>query len=167
MLPVPGFFVPCGSRVVIVAGNDRNTETNKRIVVGTFRPGYLDYSVRDLSRDRSRAWVSPACSHDARTIAVAAGPDRGDSSLVNPHRSIWLLSLDRRTRRRLTTAPSGWSDEGPAWTADGKAVLFTRQRDSRGALYEATLDGRLIGPLAELRGALVGVGVSGWPVATR
>lgn len=168
VLPVPGFFVPCGGRIVVVSGRDRNTETNKQIVVGTFRPGYLDYRMRNLSRDPSRAWVSPACSPDGRSLAVAAGPDRPDASLIRPQRSLWLLSLDGRTRRALTRPPAGWSDDGPLWAANGKAVFFTRQqRPGRGALYEVTLDGRVLGPLARLRGALVGVGVSSFPVATR
>lgn len=166
MLPVPGFFLRCGAKIV-VAGSDRDTETNKRIVVGTFRPGYLDYRIRNLSRDPTRAWVSPACSPDARSIAVAAGPDHAGSAAIRPARSIWLLSLDGRRRRRLTQPPQGSSDDGPLWAANGKAVLFARERGGRGGLYEATLDGRLIGPLAQLRGALVGVGVSSWPVDSR
>jgi dipeptidyl aminopeptidase/acylaminoacyl peptidase len=167
-LRLPGFFVPCGQRLVVVAGSDRNTQTNKRVVVADFQPATERWRLTDLGRDRRLAWVSPACSPDGRAVVAAAGPDRPAQSTIMPQRSLWLLGLDGRTRRRLTHAPSGWSDDAPLWTADGKAILFVRQRFGNGSLYLLRLaDGKLVGPLARLRGAVVGVGVSGWPADSR
>src|SRR5206468_10667073 len=120
--PQPGFLTPCGKRVVVVAGGGRDTTTNKRLVVATFAPGWDCFRVRGLSRDRSRAWVSPSCSPDGRSLAAAAGPDSGgSSSLVRARRSIWVLSLDSRSKRQLTDPPHGWSDESPLWAAKGRA----------------------------------------------
>jgi hypothetical protein len=165
MLPQPGFFTPCGKHVVIAAGGNRNTTTNKRIVVATFDPANDRFRVRNLSRDRTRAWVSPACSPDRTLVAAAAGPDSHDASRIRPRRAIWLLSLDGRTRRRFTRPPSGWSDESPIWSANGKVVLFVRQRLGRGLLYAAGLHGKLNGPLARIDGSLVSSGYATWPVA--
>jgi hypothetical protein len=164
MLPQAGFFVPCGKRIVIVAGGDRNTTSNKRLVVATFEPGHDRFGVRNLSRDRTRAWVSPACSPDRTLVAAAAGPDSHDASLIHARRAIWLLSLDGRVRRQLTRPPSGWSDESPHWTGDGKALIFLRQRLGHGLLYVVRLDGTLVGPLARVNGTLVGVGYALWPI---
>jgi Tol biopolymer transport system component len=167
MLPQPGFFVPCGKAIVIVAGGDRNTQTNKRLVVARFDPAYDLFRVRGLSRDPSRAWVSPSCSPDRSQVAAAAGPDQHGASLVHAKRAIWLLSLDGRTKRQLTQPPHGWSDESPLWAANGKAVLFTRTRGELGLLYAARLDGTLVGPLARLRGTVVSAAYALWPVATQ
>jgi dipeptidyl aminopeptidase/acylaminoacyl peptidase len=165
MLPQPGFFAPCGKQVVIAAGGDRNTTTNKRLVVATFAPGYDRFRVRNLSRNRTRAWVSPTCSPDRTLVAAAAGPDSHNASLIRPRRAIWLLSVEGRTRRQLTRPPAGWSDESPSWTANGKAILFQRQRLGRGLLYVALLDGALVGPLARVSGTVVSSGYALWPVA--
>jgi dipeptidyl aminopeptidase/acylaminoacyl peptidase len=167
VLPYAGFFTPCGRQIVVAAGGSRDTTTNKRILVARFDPGYDRFRMRNLSRDRSRAWVSPACSPDRRSVAVAAGPDSGGATRVRPRRAIWLLSLDGRSRRALTHPPAGWSDESPLWTANGKAVLVTRQRGDRGRLYLARLDGTLVGPLAELHGDLLSSGYATWPVAAQ
>ena len=165
MLPQPGFLTPCGKRVVVAAGGGRDTTTNKRLVVATFAPGWDRFRVRGLSRDRSRAWVSPSCSPDGRSLAAAAGPDSGgSSSLVRARRSIWVLSLDGRSKRQLTDPPHGWSDESPLWAANGKGILFTRQRGDRGLLYAVHLDGTLVGPLARVAGHGVSVGYALWPV---
>ena len=165
MLPQPGFFAPCGKAIVVVAGGDRDTTTNKRLVVVRFDPASGVFRARGVSRDPSRAWVSPSCSPDRTEIAAAAGPDRADASLVHPGRAVWLLSLDGRAKRQLTHPPRGWSDESPLWAANGKAVLFTRTRAARGLLYAARLDGTLVGPLARLRGNALSVGYALWPVA--
>ncbi len=118
-----------------------------------------------MSGDRTRAWVSPACSPDRRLVAAAAGRDSHDASLIHARRAIWLLSLDGRMRRQLTRPPSGWSDESPQWTVDGKALIFLRQRLGHGLLYVARLDGTLVGPLARVNGAFASVGYALWPVA--
>jgi hypothetical protein len=129
-------LVPCGSRTLIVAGGDRNTETNKRIVaydgarVATLTSGPL-------------VWVEPACGPHG--IAAAAGPNRPAMGLIQPQRSIWLLSPSLR----LTHSPKGWSDDMPTWTPDGKTIVFFRQRLGRGSLYVVRpSDRRIVGPLA-------------------
>lgn len=60
----------------------------------------------------------------------------------------WLLSLDGRERRRLTSPPAGQTDEAPRWIADGKAILFMRSGPT-------TNDATLIG---EARGCAAGGG---------
>jgi hypothetical protein len=130
-------LVACGSRTLVVAGGDRNMQTNKRIVA------YDGQHVSVLA-GAPLVWLEPAC-HGGRIVA-AAGPDKGsDSSLIQPQRSIWLLSPSRR----LTRSPNGWSDDDPTWTQDGKNIVFFRQRFGRGSLYLVRPSDRtLVGPLA-------------------
>jgi hypothetical protein len=119
---LPSFpLVPCGSRTLVVAGSDRNTQTNKRIVA------YDGRRTTTLTSGKL-VWVEPACGP---SIAAAAGPDRRTEGLILPQRSIWLVSPSRR----LTRSPKGWSDESPTWTADGKALVFLRARFAKGSLY--------------------------------
>lgn len=146
------FFARCGRRLAVVAGSDRMTTRGKRIVLA----GPPRWRGTDVSRDRRRSWISPTCSPGGRLIAASAGRNRTQSRFGLERRSIWLLSTDGRTRRRLTSPPPGRSDELPRWTSDGRGILFvrtgptTRAGVAPGLLYLIRLDGRLAGPLAVL-----------------
>jgi WD40-like Beta Propeller Repeat len=136
VLPQAGFVVGCGTSAIVVAGGDRNTETNKRVVA------YDGAHVTTLAAGRGLAWLEPACGP---SIAVAAGPDRPATGLIQPQRSIWLVS----PLRRLTRSPKGWSDENPTWTANEKSLVFFRERFVKGSLFLVHPEtGKLVGPLA-------------------
>lgn len=62
---------------------------------------------------------SPIFSPDGRTIAFTS--NRGSRE----ERHIWLVSLDDRTPRRLTTAQS-CTEASPQWSRDGKQIFFLR-----------------------------------------
>jgi Tol biopolymer transport system component len=151
-LSYPEFFARCSGRLAFVAGSDRMTTREKRIVLAT-PPRWRGIEV---SRDRGRSWVSPACSRTGRLIAARAGRSWTQSRFGLERRSIWLLSADGSTRRRLTAPPPGRSDELPRWTSDGRGVLFVRsgpttlQAAARGSLYVVRLDRVLGGPLVDL-----------------
>ena len=162
------FFSRCGGRLALVAGFDRMTTRGKRIVLAG-PPGWRG---TDVSRDRGRSWVSPACSTTGRQIAVSAGRNWTQSRFGLERRSIWLLSPDGRTRRRLTAPPPGRSDELPRWTSDGRGIFFvrsgptTRDATAGGLLYVVTLDGRLAGPLVRLGTTGNSYGRYGWAEQT-
>jgi hypothetical protein len=146
------FFSRCGARIALSAGADRVTTRSKRLVLAA----PPRWRVRDVSRDRARSWVTPACSPDGRWIGASAGRNWVESRFGLERRSIWLLSADGRTRRRLTAPPSGRSDELPRWSAGARTLFFvrtgptTRDAIARGLLYVVRRDGRLAGPLADL-----------------
>jgi hypothetical protein len=81
---------------------------------------------RDVSRDASRSWISPACNADGTRLVAAARPDDADGPWGDEHRALWQLLP---TRRRLTSPPRGWSDESPRILRDG-SILFVRTRFS-------------------------------------
>jgi len=122
------FLSWCRSRLVVAAGFDRYATHGKRLLVASWRgPAYgQTWLVRDLSRDPSRSWVSPACSPDGRLVAAAAGRNWIERRFGQEGRSIWLLASDGSTRRRLTRPPTGRTDEGARWSADGRSLLFVR-----------------------------------------
>jgi hypothetical protein len=128
----PDFLAWCGRKLLLVAGGDRFTTDGKRLVVAsppTPAGGQL-WRVRDLSRDRSRSWVSPACSPDGRSVAVSAGRNWLEPRFGAERRSIWIVGFDG-SRRRLTT-PGAATDELPRWSRDGRYILFIRTRLARG-----------------------------------
>jgi TolB protein len=58
---------------------------------------------------------SPAVSPDGQKVAYTHPDEHGHS--------IWLAGIDGSGQRRLTI---GYSDDEPAWSADGTSVLFIR-----------------------------------------
>ncbi len=114
-LPYPDYVARCGNHLALAAGTDRYSTRGKRILLDG----------RDVSRDPTRSWVSPACGASGRLVA-AAGSSREESRFGREHRSIWQL-LPRR--RRLTHPPAGWTDEDPTLLPDG-SIVFVRTRQS-------------------------------------
>jgi hypothetical protein len=134
----------CRRSLVVAAGFDCITTRSKRLVAAA----PPRWQLREVSRDHRRSWIAPACSPDGRTVAVSAGPNRLQSRFGLERRSIWLLSLDGCSRRRLTAPPRGQSDELPRWNAEGTAVFFVRSgttrpdATARGSLYVVRLQGQ-------------------------
>jgi hypothetical protein len=130
----------CGSRLVFAAGIDRYATHGKRTVLDG----------RNVSRDPSRSWVSPACSADGSVLVAASGRNWEETRFGREHRAIWRLLP---TREQLTHPPLGWTDESPAVLPDG-SILFVRTRetaqrrsggwyDTFRALLERLVDGKL------------------------
>jgi dipeptidyl aminopeptidase/acylaminoacyl peptidase len=118
-------------------------------------------------------WVSP----DGRWERVAGGPIRGlDSPAVSPdgrkiaysavmddNRDIWVLDLDRDTRRRLTSGPD--NDQSPRWSPDGRWIYFvnwvpgkdtlSRVLAEGGAEPEHVIDASDVAPLPDGRTVIV------------
>jgi dipeptidyl aminopeptidase/acylaminoacyl peptidase len=163
MLVYPDYGSWCGRRLVLAAGGWRVATWDKRIVVAS----PPSFRARDLSRDRSRSWVSPSCSRDGTTVVAAAGPaSRGMARFGQERRALWLLSLDGRSRRRLTRPPKGFTDEAPRFAPDGRTVLFVRTSGRppfRGTLEVAGLDGSRPRPVAGLGPGGNYYGHYGWP----
>src|SRR5947207_2710875 len=109
-LAYPDYVSVCGSHLAVAAGHDRYAMHGKRIV----------FDGRDVSRDPSRSWVSPSCN--GHTLVAAASINMTPTRIGREHRSIWQLLP---ARKRLTTAPAGFTDEFPRLLRDG-SVLFVR-----------------------------------------
>jgi hypothetical protein len=105
----------CGTHLAIAAGGDRYAMHGKRIL----------FDGHDVSRDRSRSWVSPSCVADGALVA-AASRNAQPLRIGREARSIWQL-VPRR--RQLTRPPAGWTDETPHLLPDG-SVLFVRTRET-------------------------------------
>lgn len=80
--------------------------------------------------------------------------DRGDADL-----DLWVVDADGAHLQRLTTAPANEVD--PTWTADGAAIVYSSDADSRGDLYQLTL---ATGAITRLTRHFVGRAIM--PVAT-
>jgi hypothetical protein len=132
MLMYADWIAQCGPRLVLAVGGDRNSMHGKSIVLGG----------RDVSRDRSRSWISPSCSADGSVLVASARPDNQQGPWGREHRALWQVLP---TRRQLTHPPAGWTDENPHVLADG-SVLFIRTHltsRKRHGKWLATDHGRL------------------------
>lgn len=170
MLVFRDFLAACGSRLVVSDGSDRYVNQGKVLV--SVVPG--PWSVTDLSRDRSRSWIWPACSPNGRWIAATAAPNRPIPRFGVDRRSIWLIASDGSTRRRVTDAPRV-ADELPRWSADGRYVVFVRRAlrwCAPGRLFVAHVDPAsglplsVAGPLAALGPGCGYYGHSVWGLET-
>jgi len=110
------YVIRCGSKLAFAAGGDRYATHGKRIVLDG----------RDLSRDRSRSWVSPSCDATGAELVAAAGRNWEEDRFGHEHRAIWELLP---VRRQLTHPPAGWTDESPQVLADG-STLFVRSHET-------------------------------------
>jgi hypothetical protein len=143
-LMYPDYVTVCGNHLAVAAGGDRYSTYGKHIL----------FDNRDVSRDRSRSWVSPSCRPDGRLVA-AAGRSTRPRRFGREARAVWQLLPGRR---QLTHPPAGWTDEAPHLLPDG-SVLFVRTRQT-----PRTTHGRIEllrrGRLTELAGVVVPGAVS-------
>lgn len=113
----------CGERLVAAVGGDRYVTDGKRVVLAA-PPGWRP---RALTIDRSRSWYEPACSPDGNRLAVVSTRSGEEPRFDTWDRSLWVLSLDGRSRRELLST-RGLSYENPIWAADGRSVLVVRRQ---------------------------------------
>jgi hypothetical protein len=112
-LMYPDYVAVCGRHLALAAGGDRYAMHGKRIL----------FDGHDVSRDRSRSWVSPSCTADGALVA-AASKNTVPPLIGREHRAIWRLLP---ARKQLTHPPKGRTDEDPHLLPDG-SVLFLRTR---------------------------------------
>ena len=107
------YVTVCGTHLAVAVGSDRYAMHGKRIL----------FDRRDVSRDRSRSWVSPSCTANG-TLVAAASRDTTPARIGAEHRAIWQLLPKRR---QLTHPPRGRTDEDPHLLPDG-SIVFVRTR---------------------------------------
>ncbi len=76
-------------------------------------------------------YATPALSPDGSRLAVAVGA-------LGKH-NIWVYDLKRGTGSRLTISSA--DDSNPAWSADGKQILFSSNRAGQYDIYQQAADG--------------------------
>jgi len=82
-----------------------------------------------LTRE-ARAYAAPRLSPDGKSILVRIAEDTTD---------IWTYEIERGALTRLTS--EGYED-GPLWTADGKAFIYPSNKSGAPALYRQPVAGK-------------------------
>ena len=82
-----------------------------------------------LTRE-ARAYAAPRLSPDGTSILVRVAEDTTD---------IWSYEIERGALTRLTS--EGYED-GPLWTADGKALIYPSNKSGAPALYRQPVAGK-------------------------
>lgn len=82
--------------------------------------------------------LSPDGEWFAFSMGATANVMLGDTPRT-AERDIYLLRTDGSGLRRLTTAPG--SDHGPAWSPDGRTILFSSYRHGPSDLHAIEIDG--------------------------
>lgn len=146
-LTYPSYRSWCNaSTLVVTAGGDRLAAHDKRVIV----TGPPSWKSRLLVHEPSRAFGSVVCTRDGRSVVVQEEPSGGtNDSSVRSEWQLWRVALDGTSPTRLTDPPTGWSDDSPQFSADGKTLYFVRSRNDRGSIY-ALRGGSVIGPLLDL-----------------
>lgn len=145
-LPYADYAAVCGAHVALVAGTDRESTDDKKLV----------FDGRDVSGDPKRSWSTPACTASGRLVAAASRND--PNAFRTPHRAIWQVLP---VAKQLTHPPAGWSDEDPRILRNG-SVLFVRSRIASkrsGSTWLDTEQGRV---MVLAQGKLVHVATIGY-----
>ena len=89
----------------------------------------------------SGAWnTSPAWSPDGQRIAFHSDRDRRSRSGRGRDFEIYVMNADGSNVERLTYSGDG-SNAGPKWSADGRKIAFTSDRDGNSEIYVMNADG--------------------------
>jgi len=143
----------CNGRLVMTAGFDRDTTTNKWLV--TASPP--TWKAHVLVKSARRVFGSLTCARDG---LIVQGTSASDEGFRSPHWSLWHVDWNGELRR-LTTPPKGVSDESPQYV--GGVLYFVRS----GSLY-ALRAARLLGPLLRVPRAAPGFfGHTDWAYSVR
>lgn len=82
----------------------------------------------------------PTWSPDGKRVAVQSGrydrehPERNEAD-------VWIVEVASRRAAKLGTRSGVWMDETPAWSPDGKRIVFQSTRTGRFEIWSANVDG--------------------------
>jgi serine/threonine protein kinase len=91
------------------------TSLRKGGVPGIFILDLLDYSIKSLVEDETRAISQPAWSPNGSEIAY-----------VNSDNRIWVMDVNGENRHGLTIGGGDYMTTSPAWSPDGSVVIYSR-----------------------------------------
>lgn len=131
--PLDGMFTPSwspdGQRIAFVGTRAGASDLYVTDVSGT----NLVRLTRDYDDERDPAW-----SPDGKTIAFAS--DRDSPAWLGFERTYDLYTIDVDTHEITRAVATRGDDSSPAWSADGRYLIYSSDRDGSPELYFAELD---------------------------
>ena len=126
------FDVALDGTLVYMPGGPQAAAAVTRTLVWVDRQGH-----EEPLKAPARTYVYPRLSPDGTHLALDVRDRQND---------IWIWDLARETLARLTLDPA--TDRNPAWTPDGRRVVFTSERAGTANLFWQAADGT--GPVERL-----------------
>ena len=113
------FWDPGGSRIIFASDRSGTTQ------VHTMRPDGSD--VRQLTTPNGALFPDsnvPVVSPDGKSIAFWSGIER-------QYGQVWVMAVDGSNRRMLSDCSPPTNCDNPAWSPDGRQILFETNRGDR------------------------------------
>ena len=126
MLPLRDFVTTCGKQVAIAGGGRRLLSQGKQILL-TSAP---KWEFHNVTQDYIRSWVWPACSPNARWLAVTAMPNAEESEFAGGIRPLYVLKLGTPRREKVDPATTLGALEAPRWSSDGQTLLVIQRQEN-------------------------------------
>lgn len=105
----------------------------------------------------SQIWVMNADGSNQQQLTTGLGSDFPDANAPNwspngnsiafwsgfetKHGEIWLMNADGTNPRQLTDEPGTASSDNPAWSPDGRHIIFDTSRSGRVEIWIMNVDG--------------------------
>ena len=138
---------PDGSRLLVVAGDDREPSVGKELAVCRPAAG----SCASLPGPPATVALDPAWSTDGKHVAFVRAPTLSasggshDFTSWYPSRRLWVAAPDGSGAREVQGAGPGVA--APAWSLDGRTLLYSTAADIRSVPVTGGVSRRLAGPL--------------------
>jgi Tol biopolymer transport system component len=100
--------------------------------------GHYRVAVAPLEDPGRMSWLTGGDEGEHHQVEAAWSPD-GRSICYSDSRNLWLVAGDGGRPQRLTTDNA--LDSEPAWTSDGRYVIFASQREGTRALWRVAVAG--------------------------
>ena len=139
-------FILVGVKAVVLTLLMLDVDAQARIAFSSHRDGNSEIYVMDADGGNLQRLTNnpdrdfhPSWSPDGKRIAFMSDRDGHVNAHGFPSYEIYVMDVDGGNPQNLTNDPN--NDASPAWSPDGKRIVFTSKRDGNYEIYVMDADG--------------------------